>query len=192
MKLRYLLLGRKPVTSLDSIFKNRNITLSTKMHRVKAVVFLVAIYRCENWTTKQIECQRMDAFELWYWRRLLRVPRTSRRSNQSILNETKPWILIGRTDAETPVVWPLDMKSQLNGKDPVAGKDWGQEEREATEDERVGWHHQLNGHKFEQTPGDSEGQWSLVCCSLWDPKESDMMSNWTSTTKHWSSVLKQH
>ena len=86
----------------------------------------------------------------------------------------KPWILIGRTDAETPVVWPLDMKSQLNGKDSVAGKDWGQEEKGATEDEMVGWHHQLE-HKFEQTPGDSDGQQSLVCCSPWDPKESDMM-----------------
>ena len=90
MKLRYLLLGRKPVTSLNSVFKNRNITFATKMRRVKAVVFLVVIYRCDSWTTKQTEGQRMDAFELWYWRRLLRVPWTARRSNQSILKESNP------------------------------------------------------------------------------------------------------
>ena len=89
MKLRYLLLGRKPVTSFDSVFKNRDITLPTKMRTVKAVVFLVVIYRCGSWTTKQTEWQRMAAFELWCWRRLLRVP-WSARSNQSILKEINP------------------------------------------------------------------------------------------------------
>ena len=85
------------------------------------------------------------------------------------------WIFIGRTDAEAdaPIFWPSDVKSPLIGKDPNAGKDWGQEEG-AAKDEMVGWHHQLNGDKFEQTLGDSEGQGSLVCYSPWDQKESDM------------------
>ena len=88
----------------------------------------------------------------------------------------KPWILIGRTDAEAeaPILWPPDAKSQLTGKDPNAGKDWRQEEKGITEDEKVGCHHQLNGHEFEQTLGDGEGQGSLVCCSLWGCKELDM------------------
>ena len=85
----------------------------------------------------------------------------------------QPWIVIGRTDAEAPILWPPDVKSQLIGKDPDAEKDWSQEEKGTTEDEMVGWHHRLNGHEFEQTLGDSEGQESLVCCSPWGRKESD-------------------
>jgi len=100
---------------------------------------------------------------------------TARRLNQSILKETQPWIFIGRTDAEAeaPVLWSPDVKSQLFGKDPDAGKDWGQEEEGVTEDEMVGWHPWLSGLKFEQTQGDSEGQGSLACCSSWGRKESD-------------------
>ena len=84
---RRLLLGRKVLTNLDSIFKSRDITLLTKVHLVKAMVFPVVMYGCESWTVKKAECQRIDAFELWCWRRLLRVPWTARRSNQSILKE---------------------------------------------------------------------------------------------------------
>ena len=87
---RHLLLGRKLMTNLDSTIKNRDITLPTKVHLVKAMVFLVVTYGCENWTIKKAECQRIDAFELWCWRRLLRVPWTGRRSNQFILKETSP------------------------------------------------------------------------------------------------------
>ena len=87
---RHLLLGRKVMTNLDSIFKSRDITLPTKVHLVKAVVFPVVIYGCESWTIKEVECQRIDAFELWCWRRLLRIPWTARRSNQSILKEISP------------------------------------------------------------------------------------------------------
>ena len=87
---RCLLLGRKAMTNLDSTLKSRDITLPTKVHLVKAMVFPVVIYRCESWTTKKAECQRIDAFELWCWRRLLRVPWTARRSNQSILKEISP------------------------------------------------------------------------------------------------------
>ena len=84
------------------------------------------------------------------------------------------WIFMGRSDAKAPVLWPPDVKSQLIGKDPDAGKDWGQEEKGMTEDEMVGWHHWLNGQEFEQTQGDSEGQGGLACCSPWDHKDSDM------------------
>ena len=89
---RRLLLGRKFVTNLDSIFKSRDITLPTKVHLVKAMVFPVVMYGCERklWTVKKAECQRVDVFELWYWRRLMRVPWTTRRSNQSILKEISP------------------------------------------------------------------------------------------------------
>ena len=84
------------------------------------------------------------------------------------------WIFIGRTEAEAkaPILWPPDVKSQLTGKDPDAGKDWGPEEKGMTEDETVGWHHQLNGHEFEQTAGDSKGEGNLMCCSPWSCKES--------------------
>ena len=92
MKLRFLLLGRKAMTNLDSIFKSRDITLPTKVHLVKAMVFPVVMYGCESWTVKKAECRRIVAFELWCWRRLLRVPWTARRSNQSILKETNPGI----------------------------------------------------------------------------------------------------
>ena len=87
---RRLLLGKKVMTNLDSIFKSRDITLSTKVHLVKAMVFPVVTYGCESWTVKKAECQRIDAFEVWCWRRLLRVPCTARRSNQSILKEISP------------------------------------------------------------------------------------------------------
>ena len=85
----------------------------------------------------------------------------------------QPWIFIGRTDAEAPILWPPNVKSWLTEKEPDAGKDWGQQEKEVTEGEMVGWHHQLSGHEFEQTPRDSEGQRSLECCSPWSQKESD-------------------
>ena len=102
------------MTNLDSIFKSRDITLSTKVHLVKAMVFPVVRYGCESWTIKRAEHRRIDAFELWCWRRLLRVPWTARRSNQSILPlGNQSWVFIGRTDAEaeTPIFWPPDTKS---------------------------------------------------------------------------------
>ena len=100
------------MTNLDSIFKSRDITLPTKVYLVKAMVFPVVVYRCESWTVKKAEHQRIDAFELWCWRRLLRVPWTERISNQSILKEISR-VFIGRTDAkaEIPILWPPDAKS---------------------------------------------------------------------------------
>ena len=111
---RYFLLGRKVMTNLDSILKSRGITLPAKVHLVKATVFPVVVYGCESWTIKKAEHRRIDAFELWCWRRLLRVPWTARRSNQSILKEISPeYSFIGRTDAEaeTPILWPPDAKN---------------------------------------------------------------------------------
>ena len=111
---RRLLLGRKDMTNLDSILESRDITLSTKVCLVKAMVFPVVMYGCESWTVKTAEHRRIDAFELWCWRSLLRVPWTARRSNQSILKKiNQSWIFIGRTDAEaeTPVLWPPHVKS---------------------------------------------------------------------------------
>ena len=165
-----------------SVLKSKDITLLTKVHTVKAMVFPVLMYGCESWTIKNTECWRIDAFELWYWR-LLRVPWTARRSNQSILKEISPkYIFIGRTDveAETPILWPPHPKNWLTGKDPEAGKDWGQEEKGMTQDEMVGWHHQLDGHEFEQAPGSGDGQGSLACCGPWGRKESDTteLLNW--------------
>ena len=100
------------MTNLDSIFKSRDISLPTKVRLLKAMVFPVVLYGGESWTVKKAEHQRMDAFELWCWRRLLGVPWTARRSNQSILKEISP-LFIGRTDveAETPILWPPDVKN---------------------------------------------------------------------------------
>ena len=121
---RRLLLGRKVMTNLDSILKSRDITLSTKVHLVKSMVFPVVMYGCESWTVKKAECWRIDAFELWCWKRLLRIPWTSRRSNQSIPKGNQSWIFIGRTDveAETPMFWPPDVKNWLIWKDPGFGE----------------------------------------------------------------------
>ena len=122
---------------------------------------------------KKAEWLKIDAFELWCWGRFLSVPWTARRSNQSIL-KNQPWILTARTDAEaeTPIVWLLDAKSQFIGKNPDAVKDWKKEEKGTTEDKITVW--QLNGHEFEQAPGDSEGYLgSLACCSPWGHKDSE-------------------
>ena len=170
-----MLLGRKAVTNLDIVLKIRDISLPTKVHLVKAMVFPVIMYGCESWTIKKAECWRIDAFELWYWRRLLGVPWTAR-SNQSILNEiNQSWIFIGRSDseAEAPILWPPDVKSLLIGKDPDAGKDWGQHGKGTTEDEIVEWHHRLNVHGFGWTLGVGDGQGGLACCVSCCHKESN-------------------
>ena len=134
--------------------------------------FPVVVYGCESWTIEKFECQRIYAFELWCYLRLLRVPGTARRSNQSILKEINPEYSFWRTEAEATILWLPDAKMWLIGKDPGAGKDWcWQEEKGTTEDEMVGQHHRHNGHESEQTLGVGEGRGSLVCCSPWDCKE---------------------
>ena len=113
------------MTNQDRILKRRDIALPTKIFLVKAMVFQVVMYGCESWTIKKAECQKIDVFELWRWRRLLRVPWTASRSNQSILKEISPeYSLDGlMLKLKLPVLWPLDVKNCLLGKDPDAGKD---------------------------------------------------------------------
>ena len=240
---RCLLLGRKVITNLDSILKSRDITLSTKVHLVKAMVSLVVMYGCESWTIKtpehlekemathssilawkspwtesdglksmalhdwacvhkgggkwvgsnkvvelkkrkkKPEHWRIDAFELWCWRRLLRVLWTARRSNQSILKEISPGCSLEglMLKLKLLILWLPDAKSWLIGKDPDAGRDWGQEEKGTTEDEMVGCHHWLSGHGFGWTPEVGDGQGGLACCGSCGCKESDMTEqlNWT-------------
>ena len=144
------------------------------------MIFPVVMYGCESWTIKKAEHQRIDAFELWCWRRLLRVPWTARKSNQSILKDGS-WVFIGRTDveAETPILWPPDAKSWLIWKDPDAGKDWRQEEKGTTEDEMVGWHHRLNGHGFGWTPGVGHGQGGLASVIHGVAKSRTRLGDWT-------------
>ena len=154
---RHLLLGRKAMTNLDSILKSRDITLPIKVRLVKAMVFPVVMYGCESWTIKKAEHQRIDIFELWYWRRLLRVPWTARRSNQSILKEINPEYSLEELMLKLKLqkFGLLMWRANWIKKHPNAGKDWRQE-KGMTEDEMVGWHHRLNGHEFEQAPGDGE------------------------------------
>ena len=137
---RPLLLGRKAMTNLDSILKSRDITLLTNVCIIQAMFSAVVMYTCESWTINKAEHWRIDAFKLWCWRMLLRVPWTAKRSNRLILKNNQPWLFIGRTvaEAEAPILWPPVAKSQLIGKDPNAGKDWRQEEKGMTEDEMVG------------------------------------------------------
>ena len=154
--------------------------MSTKVCLVKAMVFPVVMYACESWTIEKAECQRIDASELWCWRRLLRVPWEIQpvhpKGDQSS-------VFIGRTDAEaeTPILWPPDVKNWLIWKDPDVGKDWRLEEKGMAEDEMVGWHHWLDGHGCGWTPGVGDGQGGLVCCGSWGHTESDTTErlNWT-------------
>ena len=179
---RHVLLGRKVMTNLDSIFKSRDITLPTKVRLVKAMVFPVVMYGCESRTVKKAE----------HWRMMLLNCSVGEDSEspldckeiQPVHSEgDQPWNFFGRNDAkvETPVLWPPHAKSWLIGKDSDAGRDWGQEEKGMTEDEMAGWHHWLNEHESEWTPGVGDGQGGLACCDSWGRKESDTTEwlNWT-------------
>ena len=168
---RCLLLGRKAIANLDSILKIQDITLPTKVLIVKAMVFPVVIMDVdhkEGWVPKN-----------WcFWtvllEKTLESPLDCKKIKPINPKEKQPWVFIGRTDAEAPIFWPPDMKSQLIENDPDLGKERRQEEKGMTVDEMVGWHHWLNGHEFEQALGDGDEQGSLVCCSAWGHKESDM------------------
>ena len=147
---RCLLLGRKVMTKLDSIFKSRDITLPTKVRLVKAMVFQVVMYGCESWTVRKLRAKELMLLNCGVgedsWESL------GLQESQSVHSEgDQPWDIFGRNDAkaETPVLWPPHTKSWLIGKDSDAGKDWWQEEKGMTEDEMVGWHDQINGHEFE-------------------------------------------
>ena len=169
-KLWHLLLGRKVITNLDSTLKSRGITWLTEAQIVKAMVFPVVMYRCENWTIKKAEH--------WIWfqtvvlEKTLESPLDSKETKPVNPKGNQPWIFIGSSYAEALILWPPDVNSQLTGNNPDAGKDWEQKNR-AKEDKIIGWHHRLNGHEFEQTLGDGEGPGSLVCCSPWGCKKSD-------------------
>ena len=126
------------------------ITLPTKVHLVKAMVFPVVMYGCESWTVKKAECRRIDAFELWCWRRLLRVPWTATRSNQSILKEISPGISLEGLTLKLKLQYFGHLMQRVDSLEKTrAGRDWGQEEKGMTEDDMAGWHHQLDGHEFE-------------------------------------------
>ena len=156
------------MTNLDSILKSRGITLPTKVCLVKAIVFLVVLYGCESQTIKKAECWRIHAFETWCWRRLLRVPWTARRSNQSILKEISPECSLEGLILRLKLQYFSHLMRRTD-----SGQDWRQEEKGMTEDEMAGWHHRLDGREFEWTPGVGDGQGSLACCSPWGLKESD-------------------
>ena len=150
--------------------------MPTKVCLVKAMVFPVVMYVCESWTIKKAESGGIDAFELWCWKRLLSIPWTARRSNQSILKEVSPEYLLEGLVLKLKLQYfgHLMRRADSLEKNTDAGKDLRWEEMGTTEDEMVGCHHQLDGHEFEQARGVGDGQGSLVCCSPWGRKESDM------------------
>ena len=137
--------------NLYSILKIRDITLPTKVHLVKAMVFPLVMYGCESWTVKKAEYWRIDAFELWVLEKTLESPLDCKEIQPVHPKGDQSWVFIGWTDAEaeTPILWLSDVKNWLIWKDPDAGKELKQEAKGLTEDEMVGWHHQLNGHEFE-------------------------------------------
>ena len=173
-----LLLGRKAMTNLVSVLKNR-------VEKQTSLWQQMSIYSKFCFSSSQVQMWELDHKESWAQKnwcfqtvvleKTLESPLDCKEIKPVSPKGNQPWMFIGRTDAEAeaPIVWLPDVKSWLNGKNFDAGKDWGQEEKGATEDEMVGWHHQLNGHEFEQTPGDSEGQGNLVCCSSWVCKGLD-------------------
>ena len=171
------------MTNLDSILKSRDMTLPTKVHLVKAMVFSVVMYGCESWTIKMAKCWRIDAFKLL--EKTLESPLDCKEIKPVNAKGNQSWIFIGRTDAEAeiPILWPPDAKSWRIWK----VSDWRQEEKWMTEDEIVGWHHWLDRHEFEQAPGVGDGQGSLACCSPWGCKESNSTErlNWTEETMGW-------
>ena len=158
------------MTNLNSILRSRDITLPTKIRLVKAMVFPVVMYGCVSWTIKKAERQRTVVLE-----KTLESPLDCKEIQPVHPKGNQSWIFTGRTDAEaeTPVLWSPDAKNRLIGKDTDAGKEWRKEKKGMTEDEIVGWHHQLNGHEFEQAPADGGGQRSLVCYSPWGHKVLD-------------------
>ena len=180
---RRLLLGRKAMTNLDSISKSRDITLRTK-----------GLYsQSYGFSSSHVWMWELDYKESWvlknwcFWavvlENTLESPLDCKEIQSVNPKGNQSWIFIKRTDidAETPILWPLDVKNWLIGKDPDAGKDWRQEEKGMTEDEMVGWHHPLNGHEFEWAQGVGDGQGILACWNPWGCKESDISEqlNWT-------------
>ena len=170
------------MTNLDSILKSRDITVSTKVHLIKAIVFPVVMYRCESWTIKKAEHWRIYSFELWYWRRLLRVPWTARRSNQSILKEISPGSSLEglMLKLKLQCFGHLMRRAESLEKTLMLGGIGGRRRR-GWQDEMAGWHHWLYGHGFVWTLGVGDGQEGLAGCGSWGRKELDTTEwlDWT-------------
>ena len=159
-------------TDLEGVLKSRDFTLITKVHIVQAMVFPVVKCGCDSWSIK-LNTEKLMLSNCGAGEDSLESPLDCMEIKPVNPKGNQLWLFIGRTvaEAEAPVLWPPDVKSQLIRKDLDAGKDWGQE-MGMMEDKMVGWHYWLNGHEFEQAPGDGEGQGSLVCCSTWSRKDS--------------------
>ena len=166
-----------------NIFKSRDITSPTKVRLVKAMVFPIVVYGCQSWTVKKAEHWRIDAFELWCWRRLLRVPWTARRSNQSILKEISPGCSLEGMMLKVKLQYFGHLMRRVE-KDSDARRDWRQEEKGTTEDEMAGWHHRLNGRESEWTPGVGVGQGGLACC---DSRDCSVGHDWA-TELNWTKL----
>ena len=164
----------KAMTNLDSILKSRNIILPTKVHLVKILVFLVVIYKCESWTIKKAQHQRIEAFKLWCWRRLLKVSWTARRSHQSIPKEINPEYSLEGLMLKLKLQYFGHLMRRADSLKKTLMRETIESRRRGQQRMRwFGRHHRLNGPEFEQAPGDGEGQGSLACCSPWGHKESD-------------------
>ena len=190
----HFLLGRKAIINLDNILKSRDITLPTKVRLVKAIVFPVVMYGCESWTIKKAEHRRTDAFELWCWRRLLRVPWTTRRSNQSILKEISPECSLEGLMLKLKLQYygHLMRRTDSFEKTLMLGKIKGGRRRGW---QRMRWLDGITDSiEFEQVPGVDDGQGSLACCSPWDCKESDIIErlNWLSALQSMGSQRVRH
>ena len=193
---RRLLLVRKVMTNLDNILKSRDITLPTKVHLVKSMVF----------SSSHVWMWELDYKESWalknwcFWTMVLEKTLESPLDCKEIQpvhpKGDQSWVFTGRTDAEaeTPILCPPHGKSWLIGKDSDAGRDWGQEEKGTTEDEMAGWHHRLDGHEFGWTPEVGDGQGGLVCCDSWGHKESYTTErlNWTELKYTWFKQQQSH
>ena len=168
MKLKDAYSLERVMTNLDSILKSRDVALPTKVCLVKAMVLPVVMYGCE------LDCEESRVLKNWcFWtvvlEKTLESPLDCTEIQPVHPKGDQSWVFIGRTDAEaeTPILWPPPAKSWLTEKDPDAGRGWGQEEKGKTENEMAGWHHRLDGHEFEWTPGVGDGQGALACCNSW-------------------------
>ena len=168
---RCLLLGRKAMTNLNSVLNSRDIALLTKVHVVKAMVFPVVMYRCESWSIKKSECQRIDAFKLWCWRRLLRVPWTARRSNQSSLKGISPEYSLEGPMLTQKLQYFGHLMRRADSLEKTLMLERLRAGGEGKDRRRDGWVASSTIDESEQTPQNSEGQGNLVCCSPWSRKE---------------------
>ena len=191
MKLRHLLLGRKVMTNLDSILKSRHYFAN------KGPSSQIYVFSSSHVWMWELDYKESRVLKNWcFWTVALEKTLESPLDHKEIQpvhpNGDQSWVFIGRTDAkaETPILWPLHVKSWLIGKDSDVARDWGQEEKGTTEDEMAGWHHRLNGREFAWTPGVGDGQGGLTCCNSWGRKESDMTERLNWTELNWTESLK--